>query len=351
MKVGLVMPTPFAAGTVPAGGERYAFELARALASKTDTTLLTFRREPGTETVGPLTIRYCRARFSAGGGVNPISLAHLGTLARSDVIHCLQPRTFVTDAALLFGYWRGIRTFLTDLAGGAPLTFSRFIPMRNLMTGFLPISEFNRRRNPWITRPATVIFGGVDTDTFSPDATVPRERDLFVYVGRIFPGKGLHVLIEALPAGARLAVIGAGADAAYGRRLEALARGKRVEFLGPLPDAEVIATYRRALAVVLPSLVDTGFTSSMEALACGTPVIGTALGSLPEVVRDGDTGTLVAPDDPAALRRCLEHALADPDRYFRMAAACRSDVLTRFTWDRVADRCLAAYRTEKCTAG
>ena len=344
MKIALVMPTHFDIGSVMAGGERYAFELSRALSRHVPTSLITFRREPMVVQTDALTIHYCRSWFSAGGGINPVSLAHLRLLADCDVIHCLQPRTIVTDTALLFGRWRGIPTFLTDLSGGAPITPSRLIPMRNMMTGFLPISEFNRRQNPGITRPTTIIFGGVDANQFTPDPAVTRERDLFVYVGRIFPGKGLHVLLEALPPAARLIVIGSKASDEYRRTVTALAAGKQVEFLGARPDAEVVAAYRRALAVVLPSLVDTGFTSSMEAMACGAPVIGTSLGSLPEVVRNGVTGTLVPPDDPAALSACLTDALTDPDRYHRMAPACRSDVVKRFTWDRVAERCLAAYR-------
>jgi glycosyltransferase involved in cell wall biosynthesis len=247
---------------------------------------------------------------------------------------------------MLFGRWLGKKTFLTDLSGGQVRALSRLIPMRNMMTGFLPISDFNRRQNPWNTTPATVIFGGVDADKFAPDPAAIKRRDLFVYVGRIFPEKGLHLLIQALPAGARLEVIGSGTDPAYRRTLEDLARGKPVVFLGSQPDDVVITKYREALAVVLPSMIDTGFTSSMEAMACGTPVIGTAFGSLPEVVREGQTGALVPAGDVAALTACLEGAIADPARFIGMARACREDVLARFRWASVADRCIAAYKSE-----
>ena len=171
-----------------------------------------------------------------------------------------------------------------------------------------------------------------------------RSGDLFCYVGRIFEGKGLHLLIEALPAGARLDVIGGFADDGYRARVEKLAAGKAVRFLGKLSDAEVVAKYRESLASVLPSLVDTGFTSSMESMACGTPVIGTALGSLPEVVAAGRTGFLVPPNDVNALRSALERALAKSDELAAMADACRTEALARFTWKSVAERCLAAYR-------
>ncbi|TAK18108.1 MAG: glycosyltransferase family 1 protein [Acidobacteria bacterium] len=344
LRVGLVMPTYFEAGSVLAGGERYAYELARALAPLTPTTLFTFAPVARKVSIGDLTIDYGRIVSSRAGSLNPIAWSHLRGLSKCDVIHCLQPRTYVTDLAMLVGKMLGKRTFLTDLSGAQAKSLARFIPMRNLMTGFLPISEYNRQQNADITRPVTVIGGGVDTDAFSPDPSVPRARDLFCYVGRIFEGKGLHLLIEALPPGARLDVIGGFSDDDYRSRVEKMAAGKAVRFLGKLSDADVVAKYRESLASVLPSLVDTGFTSSMESMACGAPVIGTRLGSLPEVIAEGRTGLLIPPNDVGALRSALGRALAHPDVLAEMAGECRTEALARFTWTTVAERCLRAYR-------
>lgn len=342
-RVGLVMPTYFEAGSVLAGGERYAYELALALSQLTRTTLFTFAPEAKVVNVGELTIDYRRIVSDSAGQLNPIAWSHLGGLSDCDVIHVLQPRTYVTDLAMLYGKVTGKRTFLTDLSGAQAKSLARFIPMQNMMTGFLPISEYNRQLNARITRPATVIGGGVDTTVFAPDASVSRERDLFSYVGRIFDGKGLHLLLEALPPGARLDVVGGFADDAYRQRVERLAEGKAVSFLGRLPDADVVTLYRRSAASVLPSLVDTGFTSSMESMACGAPVVGTRLGSLPEVVDEGRTGWLVPPNDVPALRAALERVMARSDQA-AMSDVCRREALARFTWQSVAERCLAAYR-------
>jgi len=211
------------------------------------------------------------------------------------------------------------------------------------MTGFLPISEFNRALNPWIHRPTTVIYGGVDAVAFAPDSAAVRHVDRVLYVGRLFEGKGLHILMEALPPGVSLDVVGGGQDAAFRARVTTLAEGKSVVFHGALPDADVVRLYQRATLVVLPSLVDSGFTSSMEAMACGTPVLGTRLGSLPEVVREGVTGWLVPAGDVAAMRAAIVDAVSDPARLRTMGEAARADVIDRFTWARVADRCLQAY--------
>ncbi len=341
-KVGLVMPTSFDPDSVIAGGERYALELSRALAHLTPTTLFTFGKESRTIQLDDLTIRYVRPVTHAGGVHNPVSVGHLAPLLACDVIHCLQPRTFVTDLAMLWGWMWRRRTFLTDLAGGAGLRPSRYIPMANLMTGFLPISHYNQSLNPWITRPTTVISSGVDTDAFVPDPAARRHARRVMYLGRLFPGKGLHVLLDALPDDVTLDVVGSG-DGDYRARVEKLAAGKSVVFHGGLPDADVVRLYQTSALIVLPSLVDSGVTSSLEAMACGTPVVGSRLGTLTEIVTP-ETGWLVPPDDAGALRAAVVDALSDQARLRRMGEAARALVLERFTWRAVAERCLGAYR-------
>jgi glycosyltransferase involved in cell wall biosynthesis len=78
-------------------------------------------------------------------------------------------------------------------------------------------------------------------------------------------------------------------------------------------------------------------------MACGTPGIGTNVGSLPEVVIDGTTGYIVPPGDPEALRGRIEAFRSDPSRVERMGRQARQVVLERFTWPVVVARCLAAY--------
>jgi starch synthase len=79
-------------------------------------------------------------------------------------------------------------------------------------------------------------------------------------------------------------------------------------------------------------------------MACGTPVVASRVGGIPEVVVDGETGWLVPPGDEAALARALRDALGDPARARRMGEAGRRRVEAHFSWDRIADRTLAVYR-------
>ena len=80
-------------------------------------------------------------------------------------------------------------------------------------------------------------------------------------------------------------------------------------------------------------------------MACETPVVCSRVGGIPELVVDGVTGTLVPPADAPALGAAVEALLDDPVLARRMGQAGREHVLAHFTWQRVAQRCLSAYRT------
>jgi glycosyltransferase involved in cell wall biosynthesis len=119
-------------------------------------------------------------------------------------------------------------------------------------------------------------------------------------------------------------------------------------------DAELPVLYRSAQVFVLPSVEQTCYgkhvavsellgLSLLEAMASGTPVIASAVGGVPEIVRDGLTGFLVSPGDVGALRDRLSMLLGDPALAHRLGANARTHVLERFTWERVAERCLQAY--------
>jgi glycosyltransferase involved in cell wall biosynthesis len=83
--------------------------------------------------------------------------------------------------------------------------------------------------------------------------------------------------------------------------------------------------------------------SILEAMASGTPVVASRVGGVPEIVVDGETGFLVPPGDVAALHDALARVLSDAALAQRLGANARALVLERFTWQRVAERCLEAY--------
>ncbi len=347
MKVAIVLPTHFDETSVIAGAERFAYELAKAMSTLADTTLVTFGDRDESRREGALEIRICKKKFDWDSNINPVSLQHLRIIGAADAIHCLQFRTFVTETAILWGALRGKRVFVTDLQGNVAANLSRFLPVWRGITAFLPISEFNRSTGAGapVPRPAQIIYGGVDAEKFLPEPGLKAQT--LLCVGRIFEAKGVHDLLDALPPRTHLDVIGKCSDKEYLDRLHRLGAGKNVAFNHDAPDSALLLAYQRAMITIIPTLVDGGFTTAMESMACGTPVIATKVGSLPEVIDDGDTGFLVPPRDPAAMREKIELLQNDPKQAAEMGRRGRETVLKKFTWEAVAKRCLKAYSGDK----
>jgi starch synthase len=110
-----------------------------------------------------------------------------------------------------------------------------------------------------------------------------------------------------------------------------------------LPVPEVVQLYSHAAVFVCPSIYEPFGLINLEAMACGTPVVASRVGGIPEVVVDGETGWLVEPGDATALGQALREALADPERARRMGEAGRRRVEAHFSWDRIADRTMIVY--------
>jgi glycosyltransferase involved in cell wall biosynthesis len=194
-----------------------------------------------------------------------------------------------------------------------------------------------------------VVGNGIDTDLFSPDPTVPRDPATLLCVGRgADPNKGIRVLVEALaklPPPARLVLVDEDHPLHDGRRLAAaLGVGDRLEITGRVSTAELVRRYRSATLVVVPSLYEGFGLPAAEAMACGTPVVASAAGALPEVLRTGGGGTVVAKGDPDALARVIADWLARPEAARRMGAAARPRIVAAYSWPRIAARTAEVYR-------
>lgn len=262
------------------------------------------------------------------------------------------------------------------------------------------VSEFvttrARTRLPEMAARIHTVGNGVDVLRFRPGARAgkphPRERHRrpvrLLYVGRIAPDKGVHLLVDAFNALVRegvsleLTLIGKpglmpydllsrllGADAPalqavrefYGRSLrtwlanEILSHGRsyanalrarlspaaaaRVRFLGTVPLPTLIRTYRMADLLVLPSIWQESYGLPVaEAMACGVPVLATASGGVPELIEDGVTGRLVPRLDTRALTRALRDLSADPASLRNMGDAARTRAERLLTWACSAER-------------
>jgi glycosyltransferase involved in cell wall biosynthesis len=150
-----------------------------------------------------------------------------------------------------------------------------------------------------------------------------------VFVGRLTEQKALPVALAAIAEvdGARLILVGDGPErASLERRVSELGLVDRVQFLGSLPREDALRYLAGARAALLSSAWENLPHAAVEALAVGTPVVSTNVGGVPEVVRDGENGLLVPPNDVAALAAALRAVLTDDDLRARLAAGAQPSV-------------------------
>jgi alpha-maltose-1-phosphate synthase len=201
-----------------------------------------------------------------------------------------------------------------------------------------------------------VIPNGIDAGTFR--RTDRREalarydiRPPYVlFVGRISEQKGIFHLLEAamsFPEGVQLVLCASTPDTPEleSRLADQVAAHARVRWINAmLPREDVVQLYSHALLFVCPSVYEPFGLINLEAMACGTPVVASRVGGIPDVVVDDETGWLVPPADPAALASAVRRLLADPERAAAFGRAGRRRVEAEFSWDRIAALTLDVYR-------
>jgi phosphatidylinositol alpha-1,6-mannosyltransferase len=208
---------------------------------------------------------------------------------------------------------------------------------------------------PQVASRVRVVHLGTEPAHFRPGVDTSHARSRYglhggpwlLTVSRLEWHKGIDTVIRALPAiraahpGVCYAVAGEGERRPQLERLAADAGvADAVRFLGAVPDGLLPAVYNAADLYVGVSryhdLMAEGFGISLvEASACGLAVVGGRSGGVPDAVREGDTGVLVDPADPAAVAAAVIALLADPARRARLGAAGRRAVETYYNWDRV----------------
>jgi glycosyltransferase involved in cell wall biosynthesis len=233
-------------------------------------------------------------------------------------------------------------------------------------------------RFPDLAARTGTVYNGVDTDHFTPP-TVPRQPGSRVlFVGRVSPEKGVHLLVQALPEVARafpdvvVDIVGpswvaprefiATVSEEFVRRMLApyyddprpyleqltalvkeLGLGAHVRFLDQLAHERLLQAYHDADVLVNPSLSETFGMALVEAGACAVPVVASRTGGMQEIVVDGETGLLVEPGNVPALAGALKRVLGDVEARVRMGAAGRQRAVERFSWDCTADSLVDQY--------
>jgi starch synthase len=212
-----------------------------------------------------------------------------------------------------------------------------------------------------------VVHNGIDTEDWArvdkPDRVrelgVDPDRPSVIFVGRITRQKGLPLFLRAaaqLPPDVQLVLCAGAPDtpeiAAEAEQLVADLQQSRSGVIwihDMLPKQDIAQLLSHATVFVCPSVYEPLGIVNLEAMACGTAVVASDVGGIPEVVVDGGTGLLAAYDeaDPAAFEAALAarvgELLADPDRAARMGAAGRERAVESFDWAAIARRTLEVY--------
>jgi glycosyltransferase involved in cell wall biosynthesis len=223
--------------------------------------------------------------------------------------------------------------------------------MLNASDGIIAVSHALRGATAALGVPPDkiqVIPDGVDLKKFYP---IPEQRaPIILYVGSLIKIKGVNYLIESLPQVVqqfpdyRLVIIGDGPELPFLKSLgEKLGITQAIVFMGSQTPAQVQAWMQQAKLLVLPSLEEGLGVVLLEALACGTPCVGTSVGGIPDVITP-EVGRLVPPADPAALAEAILRVLAEPDHWTFLSRNARQRVEQQFDWNIIAQKIIQVYQ-------
>lgn len=258
---------------------------------------------------------------------------------------------------------------------------SRRLSRNSAITGCSDyITRGIKQRFPQYEERCYTLYNGSDPLLFNPNRSEPDiskdiradlgldDEQIILYVGRITPEKGVHVLIEAMKliwqtrANTKLLIVGGfhnnppsplwlrndnslstefeSFKMDYEGYLNTLARGyeHKVLFIDAVPHDRLVSFYSLSDVFVHPSLWNEPFGMILiEAMSCEIPVVSTRVGGIPEVVVEGKTGLLTAPDDPQALANAILQLFRNRDQRRKMGVNGRERVKSQFTWDQTAE--------------
>ncbi|HYT42978.1 MAG TPA: glycosyltransferase family 4 protein, partial [Methylomirabilota bacterium] len=177
---------------------------------------------------------------------------------------------------------------------------------------------------------STVIHPGVDISLFKPNQVIKKDKNLILFIcsyKSMHKMKGLYYLLDAIKTlpGIKLRIVGEKDDFT----------DKRIISVGIKRGKDLVEEMQRASVVVLPSLahMESFGMVLIEAMACQTPVVGTNIGGIPEVIEAGIDGFSVPTKDSNALALAISEIMADKELATRMGQCGEAKVREKFTWD------------------
>jgi len=192
----------------------------------------------------------------------------------------------------------------------------------------------------------------VDAGTFHPSGN--KKDNLVLFVGRITFSKGLHVLLESLhylKESIHLVIIGpSGWDTEYFHKIlvqigEENKKGvHKITYLGAMEQNDIIKWYQKASIFVLPSFREAFSVANLEAMLCETPVVATHVGGVPEIVKNGENGILIPPNNAVKLAEAIQYLLENESVRAKFGRQGREWVVKHFSLEAVVEKLCEIYK-------
>lgn len=316
MRIAHLTPTFFNPKSIIGGGERYVGNVAHAIdsfAKKEGISLtqkvVSLSTAPDLITQDWGNIEVLKNDSEHSNPMSGFSYEIDQALENVDIVHIYQSLTDFGARCMVAAKSRRLPIVTTDLGGGEHeiMLAGGAIELSNAV---ISISQFARNNiQPHYSGNHRVVIGPVDINFFKPTPrTEKRPLTEVLCVGRILPHKGVDRIIRALPSDMRLRVVGAIHNKKYYRYLKLLSLGKNVEFIQGATDEDILDYYQSSSVLVQasthldcynnyaakPELM--GLTT-LEAMACGLPVIVSDAGSLPELATQKDFSAVFKNED------------------------------------------------------
>lgn len=262
--------------------------------------------------------------------------------------------------------------WLTQLDRGA---IAQYLESIDLIIGCSDyITDKIRQQFPQFANRCQTIDNGVDVERFANGQKTPHRIKELLFVGRVIPEKGIHILLEAFqkviarfpdvqlkivgPTGLtpyefvialsddpKVSELASFYDRGWKNYLSRWQNSANVSFLGQVSHAQLVRHYANADIFIFPSVWHEPFgIPIIEAMSCEVPVIATHSGAFPEIVAEGKTGLLVERDDANALAGAILRLLANEDLRKSMGKAGRQRVMEIFSFKKISDRLLSHYQ-------
>jgi len=193
-----------------------------------------------------------------------------------------------------------------------------------------------------------IIHNGVDLNQFQPTNSTQAlvefgiTKEYILYVGRVSRQKGLTYLLDAvdsLPGNIQIVLCAGAPDSkVINAEITAKLKGKNnvVWIDQMLNKTQLVELYSHAAVFVCPSIYEPFGIINLEAMACKTPVVASAVGGIKEVVVSGETGLLIEPGNPQAIAEAVNYLLTNPDCRKKLGAQGRQRVEALFSWEAIA---------------